>query len=404
MFNGRGRLGNRSICEVAASEAELAARIQLDTVPGLGPRRMSRLYRTFGSASNVKKQNSRTLQAVDGIGPSLASGVVRTMKGPLTEASSELKRYAEGSALRLVGFPDTDYSVVLREIHSPPSLLWLKGTLTDLNQPCIAIVGTRRASAYGRRTAHRLAFELASEGVVVVSGLAYGIDAAAHEGALDAGGQTIAVLGSGIEEIYPRTHKDLAARITGSGCLVSELHPRARPKPEHFPIRNRIISGLCPALIIVEAFEKAGALITARSALDEGRDLYIVPGRIDEETSTGTNLSLLRGEGQILCSAEQVLTDYRERNLLASDAASREQTPSLSAEISLRSAIEKVILDHLSQSEMHIDELDRQLDFPASELWVALLNLECDGLIRALPGNLYEATRRSVNRTGKKRG
>jgi len=253
-------------------------------------------------------------------------------------------------------------------------------------------------------SAHRLAFELASEGVVVVSGLAYGIDAAAHEGALDAGGQTIAVLGSGVEEIYPRAHIALAARVTGSGCLVSELHPRARPKPQHFPVRNRIISGLCSALIIVEAFERAGALITARSALDEGRDLYIVPGRIDEETSTGTNLSLLRGEGQILCSVQQILTDYRERSLLAPETAPREQTLPLSAGIGLRSAIEKVILEHLSQSEMHMDDLDHQLDFPSSELWVALLNLECDGLIRALPGNLYEATGRSVNRAGKKRG
>ncbi len=404
MFNGRGRLGNRSFCEAPASEAELSARIQLDTVPGLGTRRISRLYRTFGSASNVKKQNSRTLRAVDGIGPSLASGVVRTLKGPLTEASSELKQYAESGALWLVGFPDNNYSVALREIHSPPSLLWLKGTLTDLNRPCVAIVGTRRASAYGRRTAHRLAFELASEGVVVVSGLAYGIDAAAHEGALDAGGKTIAVLGSGVEEIYPRAHQDLAARITGSGCLVSELHPRARPKPQHFPIRNRIISGLCPAIIIVEAFEKAGALITARSALDESRDLYIVPGRIDEETSTGTNLSLLRGEGQILCSVQQIFTDYRERSLLTSETRSKEQSLPLFAEKSLKSAVENAILDHLNQSEMHIDDLDHQLDFPASELWVALLNLECDGLIRALPGNRYEAMRRTANRQSKKRG
>jgi len=316
---------------------------------------------------------------------------------PSEWVSRHVERLTRGD-LSLVSLSDSGYPALLCEIDDPPPLLWVSGQQETLVSEHIAIVGTRRASAYGRRTAHRLAFQLASAGLCVVSGLAYGIDRAAHEGALDAGGATIAVLGSGLDKIYPREHKELAARISRSGCLLSELAPESEPKPHNFPVRNRIISGLCRAVIVVEAFERAGALITSRSAIDQNRDVYIVPGRMGEETSKGTNQAILRGEGQILCSAEQILSEYRNHGYSVEESA--DPTDDVQTK-TLLSALEKAILSLLSTSEMHIDELEIALGHPGGSLWTALLNLECDGLIRSLSGNRFEAAQRKKRKPQK---
>jgi len=305
---------------------------------------------------------------------------------------------AQRDGISLLSIADQAYPKLLKQISDPPAMLWVRGELSQIPGPDVAIVGTRRASPYGRRTAHRLAFQLASKGVRIVSGLAYGIDAAAHHGAIDAGGQTVAVLGSGVDQIYPREHRELASAIEKQGCVISELDPNEAPEAHNFPVRNRIISGLCRAVIVVEAFERAGALITSRSAIDQNRDVYFVPGRIDEQTSKGTNISLLRGEGQILCSVEQVLDDLRTQGFLEPDVTQADPVVAHTEE--LRPDLERKIIAALRQSSLHIDELDRILSqsngSAGGELWVALLNLECDGAIRSISGNRYEISSRSA--------
>lgn len=363
--------------------------LKLNATPGLGPRLQRRLYTRFGSAGVIERQSSKSLQSVEGIGPGTAARIEHQMRTVADDDVSRQTRRLSSGDLSLVSLSDSGYPPLLREIDDPPPVLWVRGQINVSKGKHIGIVGTRRASAYGRRTAHRLAFQLASAGLSVVSGLAYGIDRAAHEGALDAGGMTIAVLGSGLDRVYPREHTELARRIARSGCLLSELPPDAEPEPHNFPVRNRIISGLCQAVIVVEAFERAGALITSRSAIDQNRDVYIVPGRLDEETSRGANLAILKGEGQILCSIEQVLSDYRDQGILpelnsAPGPENANNTP--------RSSLETAILQTLEAGETHIDDLEIALEYPGGELWAALLKLECDDLIHSLPGNRFEAS------------
>lgn len=338
----------------------------------------------------------RTNLTVPGVGEQKI-GILRKMEADrpalVKRLAAHLRTDAVDDALgSLIGYPDRTYPTILKEIDDPPPFLWYRGNLDCLTAPCVAIVGTRRASAYGKRTAHRMGYELASAGITVVSGLAYGIDKAAHEGALDAGGPTIAVLGSGLDQIYPREHRALALKIEASGCLISEFRPDTLPDPKHFPQRNRIISGLSKATIVVEAFEKAGALITANLCIDQKRDLYAVPGRIDEETSSGTNALLASSAAQVLCSANQILIDFGLYGIPQTGIYSESQASSFGP----RSKMEQDILDTLRSRSRHIDDLEEALEFPGPDLWSTILKLEFDGEIRAIEGNRYERVNRTV--------
>ena len=384
----------------------------MDAIPGIGCRLQKRLFDAYGSAQAILAASQGPGLSVEGIGRARALAIGRIGRidrfdrvaragtdvggdHQLKTASNQAEpdRPAIGRAPidfeAMVGYADSSYSKLLREISDPPPYMWFQGDVNCLNHKCVSIVGTRRASAYGRRTAHRLAFELASAGITIVSGLAYGIDRAAHEGALDAGGKTVAVLGSGINQIYPRSHRALASQIVDSGCLISEFEPETMPDPTHFPQRNRIISGLSTATIVVEAFEKAGALITAGLCIDQKRDLYAVPGRIEDETSIGTNALLASSAAQLIFSSEQVLSDLGLTQTHISVADHQRQRLSQTSGVP-RSQLEQNVLDSLSKSAKHMDDLNFALDFPGPELWSVILKLECDGEIRALEGNRYE--------------
>ncbi|NQV72287.1 DNA-protecting protein DprA [bacterium] len=388
-----------------ATREEWIARRKLNSTPGIGFRLQKRLYDQYGSALSIQRAVLNQSLRVEGIGSSKLERLVSHLAGGNADHSAhdaslvarpsrkdtpreEMNESETGSML---GYSDSDYPDLLRHISDPPPYFWVKGQGESLQMPCVAVVGTRRASAYGRRTAHRLAFELARSGICVVSGLAYGIDRAAHEGALDAGGKTIAVLGSGVHQIYPREHRALAQKIEKQGCIVSEFEPQTRPERTHFPQRNRIISGLSRATIVVEAFEKAGALVTAALCIDQKRDLYAVPGRIDDATSSGTNALLEASAAAVLTRPEQIITEMRSRGWLSrggTGAEERVETPPVLP----RSKLENQILDCLSTTHRHIDEIEACLEYPDASLWTALLQLECDGLIHALEGNYYERT------------
>jgi DNA processing protein len=277
------------------------------------------------------------------------------------------------------------YPALLREIFDPPFVLYVAGNPDVLSEPAVAVVGARRPTPLGRAVAERLAKDLATGGLVVVSGLAVGIDSLAHWGALQAG-RTIAVLGSGFDEIYPKENKGLFRKIAESGAVVSEFPPAAKPLAYRFPLRNRVISGLATAVVVVEATRRSGSLITARLALEQNREVMAVPGNITSSLSAGTNW-LIKTGAKLVETWEDVVEEFpsplREK-LLSSKKEERADAPEISPE-------EKRILDVLKTDELtHIDELVETTDVSVSEMLAGLLGLELKGLVRQAPGKCFQ--------------
>jgi DNA processing protein len=272
---------------------------------------------------------------------------------------------------------DDAYPQMLKEIHDPPLALHVRGDVSLLARPAIAIVGSRRASPYGVNAATQLARQIASAGVVIVSGLARGIDAAAHTATLDAGGQTIAVLGTGIDVVYPSTNKRLFERIAREGLIVSEFPPGTPPKPEHFPIRNRVISGLSRGTVIVEATSRSGSLITARMAAEQGRDVFAVPGSIFSPGSEGTH-RLIQYGAKLVHDVNDVLEEL-PGGLHVKELREAEPESPL-----------KEVLAALSREEAaHVDAVAARLHRTPATVAESLLQLELGGWIRAMPGARY---------------
>jgi len=268
---------------------------------------------------------------------------------------------------------DAAYPSRLRTIYDPPSPLYVRGEIAPAEAPAVAIVGARRPTLYGSTVAHQLACDLAAAGVTVVSGLARGIDAAAHRGALDAGGRTIAVLGCGPDVVYPPEHRSLMDEIIGHGAVVSEFAPGTPPRPAQFPQRNRIISGLSLGVVVVEGREDSGALITADAALEQGREVFAVPGRISDPTSRAPNRLLQQG-ARLVAGADDVLDELRlpPRGRAAREAA--------------LDGIEAVVFERLDLTPQHLDRLALECGLPVAAISRALVLLECRGLVAALPG------------------
>ncbi len=285
---------------------ELADNVRLSLVSGVGPLLRKGLLEHFGTAAAVLAASREELQRVEGIGPKTAASIADAKE----EVDAELElRIAADHQIDVLTEASDDYPRPLRRIHDPPGILFRLGKPLPQDDLAVAIVGTRHATRYGLTQAERLASSLARAGFTIVSGLARGIDAAAHRGALAAGGRTIAVLGSGILEIYPHEHKELAAEIATNGYVLSESPPRMKPASHAFPQRNRIISGLTLGTIVVEAPDRSGSLITARLAYEQDREVFAVPGPIDSRTSTGCN-SLIRDGAKLVASVDDVLAEF----------------------------------------------------------------------------------------------
>jgi len=278
-----------------------------------------------------------------------------------------------GEAVRFLARRDASFPALLAAIHDPPPGLYVRGgDVGALAGPCVAVVGARACSGYGAHVARLVGRELAAAGVVVVSGLARGVDGAAHRGALEGGGRTVAVLGCGIDRIYPAAHAELARRIEASGGLiVSEYEPGVEPTPWRFPARNRIVAGLCAATVVVEARERSGALITADFALEEGREVFACPGEITSSLSAGTNALLRLGATPLTASG-----DVLEALGIVPAPSARPST----------SATATVVLERLGEGPAGPDELVRATGLSAAELSVALAELELGGLAREEAG------------------
>jgi len=311
-------------------------------------------------------------------------GVRRSLAGKLVSdglfeaAEAEIGRAAK-AGVDIIPFDDPRYPEALREIHSPPLVLYVKGKLPRPDKPWIAVVGSRLASIYGARVAGVLGRDFAASGAVVVSGMARGIDAAAHEGALAADGLTVAVLACGLSHVYPVENVKLAARIARRGALVSEYPMGMKPRREYFPARNRIVSGLSRAVVVVEAGEKSGALITADAALEQGRDVYAVPGNVDSAVSRGTNRLIKQGAKPVT-SAEDVLEEC------PASAKRKDDAPALSAE-------EKEIVTALRKETLSIDSLIDRTGLAAPRALRTLSALRLKGLVSELPGKQFCSVR-----------
>lgn len=352
--------------------------IALSLLPFLTPNRTRLLLQTFDPVSTVVNVSPRLLEEVLSVTPEQAAQV----RNPLTKQSS-----AQVAALRdsTVTLADDGYPALLRHIYDPPLVLHYRGDPSLLSRPGLAIVGSRRASAYALNVAELLARQLAPTGLTIVSGLALGVDCAAHTAALDAGGTTIAVLGTGIDVVYPRANRRLFRRIADHGLIVTEFPPGSPPRPEHFPIRNRIISGLTHGAVIVEATSRSGSLITARMAAEQGRDVFAVPGSIFSPGSEGTH-RLVQYGAKLVHDAQDVLHElHRDVLALLRPTPSEEKPP--------ESPLAEV-LEVLSRDEgAHIDTVAARLGRTPATVAESLLQLELDGWIRAMPGARYVRVR-----------
>ena len=358
---------------------ERRALVALTLVPGVGPGRVRSLLAACGSAGAVLEAPLSRLVRADGVGRQTAEAV-RAFDD--WGAVDDQFRRAEAVGARLVALGEAEYPPLLARIYDPPPFLWVRGRLTDADALAVAVVGTRKATDYGRRVAEVFAGDFAAAGATVVSGLAYGVDIAAHRAALSAGGRTVAVLGSGVDRIYPSRHRPTVRRILDddAGAVVSEFPLGAAPDAANFPRRNRIISGLSLATVVAEARETGGALLTAALALEQNREVFGVPASVFSE-SVGTNQMVQRGLGGLALSAADVLDAVAPQTERPVEA-SPEPAPDLTA-------IERRLLGALTADPRPLDAVCADADLDASTALVYLLQLEFKGLVRQLSGKQF---------------
>jgi DNA processing protein len=372
--------------------ADLADWIALNMIRGIGPRTANLLLDRFGSPAQVFAASRHALEET-GVKPE----TVRELHDSeiLDKAGSEIERLEKLGA-RVITLEDEDYPALLREIYDPPIALYIRGDLKKASErPCLAIVGSRRCSTYGINAAASLARDLAAQGLTIVSGMARGIDAAAHRGALEAAGPTIAVVGTGLETTYPKEHKKLEDEIANTGAIISEFPLGTPPLPQNFPYRNRVLSGLCFGVLIVEAAEHSGSLITARLAYEQGREVFAVPGNITSQTSFGPNYLIKDGAKLVQHwrdVVEELPRSVKEKIFGSGKSASSDPQTQLqpvfeAVELSLG---EHKLLELLSpEAPSHIDQLLITSGMNSSELMNALLGLEMKDRIRQLPGKSF---------------
>ncbi len=366
--------------------------LELTLIPGIGLVTQGRLWSLHGDISHFFTCSPAELEAL-GVAPeacrALHSRRYQSMAEEILEWTAR-----EGCQILLRGTPG--YPELLEEIHDPPLVLYARGHLHALQLPCLAIVGTRRPTCYGTQMAEGLAADLAQRGIGIVSGLARGIDAAAHRGCLSAGGLTLAVLGCGIDVVYPREHKQLTRKILENGLLLSEFPPGTSPSPQNFPVRNRVISGLALGTLIVEASEYSGSLITARLAMEQNREVFALPGNLTAPQSFGPNFLIKQG-AKLVQSWRDIVEEFPPE--LRHRILSREETRAQpSPELGLLSEKEIRLLEAMSTDQAtQFDRLFKVTGLEISSLSDLLLNLEMRGWIRQLPGNLYVRVARPKN-------
>ncbi len=368
----------------------------LQTLPGMTPERLNRLTEAFPNPAEV-------FEAPPDVFARLCGRKAREVleKDSPFDLAAKIRQEASKLGAEIITRDSGQYPETLREIYSPPGAFFAEGEILAADSLAVAIVGMRRPTDYGRRVARGLAADLARKGVTIVSGMAYGIDAEAHRATLEAGGRTIAVLGCGLTQNYPADHKELRQEIAANGAVVSEFHLRAHPRKENFPRRNRLISGLSLATIVVEAAQRSGALLTARLALEQGREVMAVPGPVHTQKSTGCH-RLLKEGAHLVENADDIVNALPEYTRSMLDNPAQLRVKALRPETSEAEAVaraaphpnltddENALLRLLENGDNTIEELTRQRGLPAQEVSSALLRLELEGLVRQTNSGMYE--------------
>ena len=353
--------------------------LRLSMLSGLGPRTLTSLIETFGSPDAVLSAGEHELAAVPGVGPKMIHTIRTASHHVDTESIID---WCGANGCNLVRKGVSGYPKLLEDLHDAPPILFSRGVMTEADELAVAIVGTRHATAYGTRQADRIAYGLAKAGVTVVSGLARGIDAAAHEGALSAGGRTIAVLGGGLGQIYPAEHVGLADAVAADGAVISEFAPHAKPRGGMFPQRNRIIAALSIATLVIEAPDRSGALITARQAGEMGRDVLALPGAVTSRASRGTN-QLIRDGATLVQTVDDVLESLgpMARSVTTEDGH-EVRNP---AELKLNE-LERTVLESIEPTSTLIDQVIASSGLPAHQVMATISVLEIRRLIRRQSG------------------
>lgn len=377
--------------DAGSADAERAARVRaevrLASLPGIGPTLRRRLVERCGSAAAVFAAPPSTLAAIPGVGRRLALDIAAA--GASTEAD-EIMDLCRREGIAIVAPGMSDYPSLLARIDDPPAPLFVRGDLVPADALAIAVVGARHATPYGSRTATRLAGGLARAGYTVVSGLARGIDAAAHRGALEAGGRTLAVLGGGVLAVYPPEHGGLAAQVAAQGAVLSEVPPLTEPFRGAFPQRNRIIAGLVLGVVVVEAGDRSGSLITARLAADQGREVFAVPGQVDCTMARGCH-RLIRDGARLVEGVDDILEELGPLFETITTATGR--TITAPAELRLDD-VERCTLDAVNARLVAgiavIDDVVAASGLATAQVLASLAVLEMRRLVRRLPGNRVE--------------
>jgi DNA processing protein len=355
--------------------------IALNMLPSMGPVRLRKLLEVFETPERILSAKRSALRAIDGIGDAVAEQIANWES--TVDLSAELERIREFGA-EVITAESPTYPRQLREIHAPPIVLYVWGELTERDQHAIGVIGSRRTSHYGAECAKKLSYQLAYAGLTIISGLARGIDTAAHQGALAAKGRTIAVIGSGLTTLYPPENAALADKIrSGNGAVVSEFSMTVEPDRQTFPMRNRIISGWSHGILVVEAGLNSGALITASQAIEQGRSVYAVPGHINAPTAYGSNRLIQQG-AKLVMDASDILDDLQillpEKQKLPE--ASARPLPELSED-------ERRVYDAIHAAETPIDTITTASNLPSATVSSALLRLELKHLVKQLPGKYF---------------
>ena len=356
------------------------AYIGLNLMEKVGPVKVRTLQERFGSVEAIFEAGETSLRGVRGIGPKLAASIVAQI--PKLDIAGEQKR-AEKLGARIITRVDDEYPAPLAEIHDPPLALYVIGTLEERDKHAIAVVGSRSCSHYGRQSADRLGYSLGTVGYTVVSGLALGIDTAAHQGAVKSAGRTIAVLGSALDELYPETNKELAEQIAQKGAVISEFPLGTKPGRTTFPMRNRIITGLSMGVVVVEAGRKSGAMISADEAAAQGRVIFAVPGRIDNPKAQGCHMLIKNGAK--LVEDVKDITDEFEYLFTPETLKPEAERP----RPRLNETEEKIVA-LLEKGALDVDTLIREAGISPAKVSGILIGLEMKRMIRVLPGKMIE--------------
>ncbi|MGI9242214.1 MAG: DNA-processing protein DprA [Verrucomicrobiales bacterium] len=365
--------------EISTRDAYLA----LNLIPKVGPIRVQRMLEALGSPQRILSAGKAEIQGVQGIGPGLAERITSWEK--TIDLQRELRRIEE-LGLDVLTLADDDYPSLLKGIYDPPLVLYVKGELSDRDRQGLAVVGSRKTSHYGLSCAKKMSFQLAHAGVTIISGLARGIDTAAHEGALAANGRTIAVIGSGHGKLYPPENAELAELISKSGAVVSEFPVDYPPDKQSFPLRNRIVSGWSFGVLVIEAAGRSGALITANQAAEQGRSVYAVPGQIDRPGSLGTNRLIQQGAKLVLDGGD-VLEDLETLFPMSPvapqfDVVENPATDSLSDE-------EKSIYAAIGDEETPMELVIARTGLSSAVVSSTLMRLQIKRLVKQLPGQHF---------------